>query len=232
MATPPEQPNPAKPQNASSPKRASKPAKGPQQSKPSRTTRIRRAYKKLPQPLKIVLGGLGTLLLIGLFILGIRLVMLLLVVMLEIPWVASGVLLGLFLILLLPSNGWTNYGAYLFLIGAVVSAFLDVPGNPIYNAPFEKMFLNEGEYLSGSAVVEKPSQGETVISGENVIVDAAGNKIREINDFLTFLYRLALYSVIYGVLITLRGFLPKMKTTSTSAWPRKNQNGKNRPRTP
>ncbi|WP_218078894.1 hypothetical protein, partial [Arthrobacter sp. HMSC08H08] len=142
---------------------------------------------------------------------------LLLVVMLEIPWVASGVLLGLFLILLLPSNGWTNYGAYLFLIGAVVSAFLDVPDNPIYNAPFEKLFLNEGEYLSGSAVVEKPSQGETVISGENVIVNTDGNKIREINDFLTFLYRLAVYSVIYGALITLRGFLPKMKTTPTSA---------------
>ncbi|MCT1686118.1 hypothetical protein [Pseudoglutamicibacter cumminsii] len=226
MATPPEQPNPAKPE------KASKPAKGPQQSKPSRTTRIRRAYKKLPQPLKIVLGGLGTLLMIGLLILGIRLVMLLLVVMLEIPWVASGVLLGLFLILLLPSNGWTNFGAYLFLIGAVVSAFLDVPGNPIYNAPFEKLFLTEGEYLSGSAVVEKPSQGETVISGENVIVDAEGNELRDINDFLTFLYRLALYSVIYGVLITLRGFLPTMKTTSTSAWPRKNRNGKNRLRTP
>lgn len=194
----------------------SKPAKNSGYTKPSRTTSIRRAYKNLPQPLKIVLGGLGTLLMIGLFILGIRLVMLLLVVMLEIPWVASGVLLGLFLILLLPSNGWTNYGAYLFLIGAVVSAFLDVPGNPIYNAPFEKLFLNEGEYLSGSAVVEKPSQGETVISGENGIVDADGNKIREINDFLTFLYRLALYSIIYGVLITLRGFFPKMKTDSDS----------------
>ena len=132
----------------------SKPTKGPQQSKPSRTTRIRRAYKKLPQPLKIVLGGLGTLLMIGLFILGLRLFMLLLVVMLEIPWVASGVLLGLFLLLLLPSNGWTNYGAYLFLIGAAVSAFL---------------------------------------------------------------YRLALYSVIYGMLITLRGFLPKMKTTTSAS---------------
>ena len=91
---------------------------------------------------------------IGLFILGIRLVMLLLVVMLKIPWVASGVLLGLFLILLLPSNRWTNYGAYLFLISAAVSAFL---------------------------------------------------------------YRLALYSVIYGVLITLRGFLPKMKTTTSAS---------------
>ena len=160
MATPPEQTNPAKPanasnpENASRPKRASNPAKGPQQSKPSRTTRIRRAYRKLPQPLKIVLGCLGTLLMIGLFILGIRLVMLLLVVLLEIPWVASGVLLGLFLILLFPSNGWTNFGAYLFLIGAAVSAFL---------------------------------------------------------------YRLSLYSVIYGVLITLRGFLPKMKTTTSAS---------------
>lgn len=92
-----------------------------------------------------------------------------------------------------------------------------VPGNPIYNAPFEKLSLNEGEYLSGSAVVENPSQGETVISGENVIVDAQGNDLRDISDFHTFLYRLAVYSVIYGVLITLRGFLPKMKTTPTSA---------------
>ena len=104
MATPPEQPNPAKPE------KASKRVKGPSYTKPKRTTRIRRAIKRLPQPLKIVLGGLGTLLMIGLFILGIRLVMLLLVVMLEIPWVAFGVLLGLFLILLLPSNGWTSYG--------------------------------------------------------------------------------------------------------------------------
>lgn len=192
----------------------------------------RRLLKKVPPQIRIIFGVLGLLLIFGLFYLGMQLFMLLLVVMLEIPWVASGVLLGLFLLLLLPSNGWTNFGAYLFLIGAVVSAFLDVPGNPIYNAPFEKLFLNEGEYLSGSAVVEKPSQSETVISGDNIIVDADGNKIREINDFLTFLYRLALYSVIYGVLITLRGFLPKMKTTSTSASPRKNRKGKNRLRTP
>ena len=32
-----------------------------------------------------------------------------------------------------------------------------------------------------------------------------------------FLYRLSLYSVIYGVLITLRGFLPKMKTTTSAS---------------
>ncbi len=226
MTPPPEQTNPSKPE------KASKRVKGPSYTQPKRTTRIRRAIKRLPKPLQTVLNVLAVLIYVGLFILGIRLVMLLLVVMFEIPWVASGVLLGLFLILLLPSNGWSNYGAYLFLFGAVVSAFLDVPGNPIYNAPFEKLFLNEGEYLSGSAVVEKPSQAEIVISGENVIVDTDGNKIREINDFLTFLYRLALYSVIYGVLITLRGFLPKMNTASTSAWLRKNRNGKNRLRTP
>lgn len=198
----------------------------------SKTPMARRLLKKVPPQIRIIFGVLGLLLIFGLFSLGMQLFMLLVVVMLEVPWVASGILLGIFLILLLPSKGWTVFGTLLFIVGAIVSAFLDVPGNPIYNAPFEKLFLNEGEYLSGSAVVEKPSQGETVISGENVTVDADGNKIRDINDFLTFLYRLALYSVIYGVLITLRGFLPKMKTTSTSAWPRKNRSGKNRLRTP
>lgn len=208
------------------PSENTKAARASTPSKPSRIKRIRKAYKNLPQPLKIVLGVLGTLLLIGLL-------MLLLVAMFEIPWVASGVLLGLFLILLVPSNGWTQFGAYLFMIGAVISAFLDAPGNPIYNAPFEALFLNEGEYLSGSAVVEQPSRGETVISGENVIVDADGNKIRDISNFLTFCYRLVLYSVIYGVLITLRGFLPKMKATSSSVSPRKNtRNPKNRLRMP
>lgn len=208
------------------PSENTKAARASTPSKPSRIKRIRKAYKNLPQPLKIVLGVLGTLLLIGLL-------MLLLVAMFEIPWVASGVLLGLFLILLVPSNGWTQFGAYLCMIGAVISAFLDAPGNPIYNAPFEALFLNEGEYLSGSAVVEQPSRGETVISGENVIVDADGNKIRDISNFLTFCYRLVLYSVIYGVLITLRGFLPKMKATSSSVSPRKNtRNPKNRLRMP
>ncbi|WP_256174202.1 hypothetical protein [Arthrobacter sp. HMSC06H05] len=42
---------------------------------------------------------------IGLFILGLRLFVLLLVVMLEIPWVASVILLGIFVLFPLPSNG-------------------------------------------------------------------------------------------------------------------------------
>ncbi|WP_168167004.1 hypothetical protein [Corynebacterium sp. HMSC27B11] len=33
--------------------------------------------------------------------------------------------------------------------------------------------------------------------------------IRDVNDFLTLLCRLVLYSVIYGTLTTVRGFLPK-----------------------
>lgn len=215
------------------PSEITKAARASTPSKPSRIKRIRKAYKNLPQPLRTILSGLSVLVSIGLLILGVRLLMFLLIVMLEIPWVASGVLLGIFLILLVPSNGWTQFGAYLCMIGAVISAFLDAPGNPIYNAPFEALFLNEGEYLSGSAVVEQPSRGETVISGDNVIVDADGNKIRDISNFLTFCYRLVLYAIIYGVLITLRGFLPKVKTTSISAWPRKNtRNSKNRLRMP
>ncbi len=180
---------------------------------------VRRLLKKAPPQIRIIFGVLGALLLFGLFTVGMSLFMLLIAVMLEVPWVASGILLGIFLLLLLPCKGWTVFGTGLFIIGAIASALADVPGNPIYNAPFEALFLNEGEYLSASVIIEHPTQGETAITGDNIIVDAEGNKLRDINDFLTFLYRLVLYSVIYGVLITLRGFLTKFKTTSTSASP-------------
>ena len=185
----------------------------------SKTPKARRILRKIPPQIRIIFGILGLLLIFGLFYLGLQLFLLLVVVMLEVSWVASGVLLGIFLILLLPSNGWTVFGTLLFIVGAIVSAFADVPGNPIYNAPFEALFLNEGEYLSASVIIEHPTQGETAVTGNNIIVDAEGNELRDINDFLTFFYRLVLYSVIYGVLITLRGFLPKFKTKSTSTSP-------------
>lgn len=185
----------------------------------SKTPKARRILRKVPPQIRIIVGILGILLIFGLFYLGMHLFMLLVVVMLEVPWVASGVLLGIFLILLIRFNGWTVGGTFLFTIGAIVSAFVDVPGNPIYNAPFEALFLNEGEYLSATAIIEHPTQGETAVTGDNIIVDADGNELRNINDFLTFFYRLVLYSVIYGVLITLRGFLPKFKTKSTSTSP-------------
>jgi hypothetical protein len=193
--------------------------------KPSKTRKLSKLFKKLPPQLRTILGGLGSLMLFGLAFLGLQLFMMLLVVMLEVPWVASAVLLGIFLIALIPSNGWTQFGAYLFMVGAVVSAFLDTPGNPIYNAPFEALFLSDGEYLSGHAIVETPSRGETVISGQSIIVDAEGNKLRDISGLFTFLYRLVLYSVIYGTLITLRGFLPKIETTSTSTSSTRGTNG-------
>lgn len=138
------------------------------------------------------------------------------VAMVEFPWVGPAILIGMFLIALLPSNGWTEFGTYLFLIGVVVSAFFDIRGNPIFNALFEAIFLSEGEYLAAEVIIEKPSQAEIAISGNNFIVDADGNRLRDISDMSPFLYRLVLYSIIYGVLITLRGFFPKMKTDSDS----------------
>ena len=108
----------------------------------SKTPMARRLLKKVPPQIRIIFGVLGLLLIFGLFSLGMQLFMLLVVVMSEVPWVASGILLGIFLILLLPSKGWTVFGTLLFIVGAIVSAIADVPGNPIYNAPFEALFLN------------------------------------------------------------------------------------------
>ena len=62
------------------------------------------------------------------------------------------------------------------------------------------------------AVVEKPSPGETVVSGNNVIVDASGEEMYDINDFLTFFYRWVFFSIFCGTLLTLHGFLPKVRT--------------------
>lgn len=140
----------------------SKPAKNSGYTKPSRKTRIRRFYKKLPRPLQIIIGSFAVLVYLGMPWLTVEIGVFVLVAMLEFPWVASAILIGMFLIALLPSNGWTEFGTYLFLTGVVVSAFFDI------------------------------------------------------RDILTFLYRLVLYSIIYGVLITLRGFFPKMKTDSDS----------------
>ncbi len=226
MTTPPERTNPSKPE------KASKRVKGPSYTPPKRTTRIRRAIKGLPKPLQAVLNVLAVLIYIGGFYLGLQLVINVLIVMLDVPWVASVILLGIFVLFLLPSNGWTEFGTYLFLFGPVVSAFLDIGGNPILNAPFEKLFLNEGEYLAGRAVVENPSAAEIAISGDNYIVDADGNELRDISDFHTFLYRLAVYSVIYAVFITLRGFFPNMKTESKNDSNNKNKAKRKRKQSP
>lgn len=171
--------------------------------------------RKLPQPVRTILGELNIVLQFALYIGGVLLVGLLVVVMVEVPWVASGVSLATVLILLIPSNGWTTFGTKVFMGAVGLSALLDVPGNPFYNAPFEHLFLDEGQFLTGEAVVEKPSRGETVVSGNNVVVDANGEMIYDINDFLPFFYRLALYSIIYGTLLTLRGFLPKWTAGKT-----------------
>lgn len=168
-----------------------------------------KSFKKLPPQIRMILGGIAALLGAGLIVVAVWLPVALMAIMLEVPWVASGVSLAIFLCLLIPSNGWTKFGTQLFLIAVATSAFLDVPGNPIYNAPFEALFLKEGQYLAGHAIVENPSRGETVVSGNNIIVDADGNMIYDINDLWTFLYRLALYSVIDGTLLTLRGLFPK-----------------------
>ena len=65
-----------------------------------------------------------------------------------------------------------------------------------------------------------------------IIVDADRHELRDISDFHTFLYRLAVHSVIYGVLITLRGFFPKMKTESKNDSDNKNKAKRKRKQNP
>lgn len=142
---------------------------------------------------------------------------------------ASGLSLAFFLLLLTVTNGWTDFGTKVFMGAVIVTAIIDFPGNPIYNAPFEKLFLEEGEFLSAHAIVEHPSQAETAVSGNNVIVDADGNLIRDVSDFLTLLYRLVLYSVIYGTLTTVRGFLPKAADGETETKKKKTKTKTKKP---
>lgn len=40
-------------------------------------------------------------------------------------------------------------------------------------------------------------------------MDADDNKLRDANGFLTYTYCVLLYSVIYGALLTLRGFIER-----------------------
>ncbi|PMD04526.1 hypothetical protein CJ199_11590 [Brevibacterium paucivorans] len=53
-----------------------------------------------------------------------------------------------------------------------------------------------------------PSQSETVVSGDNIVVDADGNMIYDINNFIPMGYRAVLYTLIYATLLTLRGLIP------------------------
>lgn len=128
-------------------------------------------------------------------------------VMLDKPWVASISLLGIFLLVLIPVKGWTVGGTIVFMIAVFVASFLDAPGNPIYNAPYEKLFLNDGEYLTAYRIHSQPTPGESYVTAKNIIVDANGNELREAHGFLTYLYRVVLYSIIFGALLTLRGFI-------------------------
>ena len=136
--------------------------------KPSTKTRIRRFYKKLPRPVQIIIGNFAVLVYLGMPWLTVEIGVFVLVAMIEFSWVAPAILIGMFLIALLPSNGWTKFGTYLFLIGVVVSAFFDI------------------------------------------------------SDILTFLYRLVLYSIIYGVLITPVSYthltLPTIRHRCRSRW--------------
>ena len=45
-----------------------------------------------------------------------------------------------------------------------------------------------------------------------MIVDASGEEMYDIDDFLTFFYRWVFFSIFCGTLLTLHGFLPKVRT--------------------
>lgn len=178
---------------------------------------LKRRYEKFPEQVKIIFNILGTVALFGFFIVMSSLIMTILWLFFTVPWLASGLSLALFLLMLSGINGWTKNGTYLFWGAIGLTTLLDYPGNPIYYRPFEKLFLEEGQCVSGTATIEKSSAGETVLSGNNVIVDAAGDVIYDIIDFHVFLYRLAFYAILYGSLITIRGFLPKGEVPKNQA---------------
>ena len=163
---------------------------------------------KLPTPIKVLIIGFIVMLSFAIIAGALWLLFELITIMLGKTWVASIVLPSVFLLVLIPIRGWTVAGTIVFMVAVFLSTMLDVPGNPIYNAPLEALFLEEGQYLSAQVHTTHPSQNETVVSGDNIVVDADGNMIYDINNFIPMGYRAVLYTLIYATLLTLRGLIP------------------------
>lgn len=70
--------------------------------------------------------------------------------LLSIDWVASGLFLAVFTFVVFRYGlHWGTDGAIVLVVGiGVVAAFLDFRGNPIYNLPYELLFLDDGHRLS------------------------------------------------------------------------------------
>lgn len=133
--------------------------------------------------------------------------------MAEVPWVATGVLFLGFLIglVIIPRRGWSGEGTLLLIGVVLLGAILDGVGNPVFNAPYEALFLEPDQRLQGSAIVDRFG-GETHISREMSIVDSDGRFVATPNWFLLALYRALNYFVLYSVLLTISGLLPDRRS--------------------
>ncbi|MFC0582543.1 hypothetical protein [Micrococcoides hystricis] len=164
----------------------------------------------------LILGGL--LLALGAFIFVVSFVLpLFFGAVIEIQWVASGVIFAGFLIGLfkIRQRGWSQEGSLLLILIVLVGTIFDIPGNPIFNAPYEALFLEPGQRLQGSAMVETIG-GETHVSGSATVVDAEGRYVSSPNGFLMAFYRALIYFVFYAVLLTLSGLLPNRRQKATA----------------
>ncbi len=127
----------------------------------------------------------------------------------EVPWVASTLILLAFVIILirLPRRGWSPEGTLLLIGVVLVGTIFDAPGNPIYNAPFEALFLEPGQQLQSHAIVETIG-GETHVSNGVAVVDSDGEFVRNLNWVLMALYRGAIYFGLYSILLTVSALFP------------------------
>lgn len=136
----------------------------------------------------------------------------------EIPWVATGLLLVGFVIGLIriPRRGWSTEGSLLLIGTVLVGTLLDGVGNPLFNAPYEALFLEPGHRLQATAHIESIG-GETHISGTVTVVDPDGRHVSTPNWFLLGLYRALIYFVFYSVLLTISGFFPNRRRAAKVA---------------
>lgn len=118
------------------------------------------------------------------------------------PWVATGIIFIIFIVLVVTQRPpiWSSDATIILAIIVVVGTAFDFIGNPVFNAPFEKLFLGPGEHLMASAINETIG-GEVHISGIMSIVDADGNVLRPFNAWLLVPYRFVVYFVVYFVLL-------------------------------
>ncbi|OKL51354.1 hypothetical protein BSZ39_12765 [Bowdeniella nasicola] len=118
------------------------------------------------------------------------------------PWVATGIIFVIFIVLVLTQRPqiWSSHATIILAIIVVVGTAFDFVGNPVFNAPFEKLFLGPGEHLMASTMTETIG-GEIHTSGVMSIVDADGNVLRPFNASLLVPYRFVVYFGVYFVLL-------------------------------